>query len=78
VTEPSPGSVSCELELMETLGSEALLHMSLGDAPFVIRTETLGAMDKLSAVTGFTAQPDLIKVFDADTGMALSGQARIA
>ena len=78
VTEATPGSVACDLDLVETLGSEALLHMSIAGEPFVIRTETLGAMDKLNAVTGFTAQPDLIKVFDADTGMALSGQTRVA
>ncbi|KMK67361.1 ABC transporter ATP-binding protein [Puniceibacterium sp. IMCC21224] len=78
VTEPEAGSVSCELELVETLGSEALLHMSLGGDPFVIRTETLGNMAKLNAVNGFTVRQDLIKVFDAQTGMALSGQTRVA
>jgi multiple sugar transport system ATP-binding protein len=35
-------------------------------------------MAKLDAVTGFTVQPDLIKVFDAHTGVALSGQTRVA
>ncbi|TCS60440.1 ABC transporter ATP-binding protein [Primorskyibacter sedentarius] len=78
VTEAAPGSVSCELELVETLGSEALLHMNLDGEPFVIRTETLGNMAKLNSVNGFTAKPELIKVFDANTGMALSGQTRVA
>ena len=78
VTEPAEGSVACELDLVETLGSEALLHMSIGDEPFVIRTETLGNMSLLNDVNGFTAAPDLIKVFDTDTGMALSGQTRVA
>lgn len=78
VTEPRPGSVSCDLDLVETLGSEALLHMSLGDKPFVIRTETLGNIGRLNAVNGFSADPALIKVFDADTGLALSGQTRAA
>ncbi|MGB5556851.1 MAG: sn-glycerol-3-phosphate ABC transporter ATP-binding protein UgpC [Paracoccaceae bacterium] len=78
VTEPTAGSVTCELDLVETLGSEALLHTHVGDEPFVIRTETLGNMAVLDAVTGFTARPDLIKVFDADTGVALSGQTRVA
>ncbi|WP_341367238.1 sn-glycerol-3-phosphate ABC transporter ATP-binding protein UgpC [Yoonia sp. BS5-3] len=78
LTEPAPGSVSCELDLVETLGSEALLHVSIGGEPFVIRTETLGNMEMLNAVNGFTAAPDLIKVFDADTGVALSGQTRAA
>ena len=78
VTAPTEGSVSCELDLVETLGSEALLHTTVGDEPFVIRAETLGNMARLEAVTGFTASPDLIRVFDVDTGTALSGQTRVA
>jgi multiple sugar transport system ATP-binding protein len=77
-TGAGEGVVQCDLDLVETLGSEALLHMSLGDTPFVIRTETLGNMANLSSVAGFTAKTDLIKVFDAKTGMALSGQTRVA
>ena len=78
VSEAAPGSVACELELVETLGSEALLHTMVGDAPFVIRAETLDNMDRLASVRGFTCDPALIKVFDAQTGMALSGQKRVA
>ena len=52
--------------------------MNLDGEPFVIRTETLGNMAKLNSVNGFTAKPELIKVFDANTGMALSGQTRVA
>ncbi|MBB5721834.1 multiple sugar transport system ATP-binding protein [Loktanella ponticola] len=77
-TKAVEGSVSCTLELVETLGSEALLHTTIGGEPFVIRTETLGNMDQLNAVNGFTADPALIKVFDAETGVALSGQLRVA
>jgi multiple sugar transport system ATP-binding protein len=68
----------CDLDLVETLGSEALLHTSVGSEPFVIRAETLGNIAKLQAVKGFTADPELIKVFDAKTGVALSGQMRVA
>ncbi|MBY4893665.1 sn-glycerol-3-phosphate ABC transporter ATP-binding protein UgpC [Rhodobacteraceae bacterium N5(2021)] len=78
VTDATDGAVMGDLDLVETLGSEALLHMTVGGEPFVIRTETLGNIEKLDAVTGFTAQPDLIKVFDAQTGLALSGQTRVA
>ena len=77
VTAPQDGAVMGELDLVETLGSEALLHMSIGGEPFVIRTETLGNINKLDDVKGFTAAPELIKVFDAKTGMALSGQTRV-
>ena len=52
--------------------------MTLGDAPFVIRTETLGNLDRLNAVNGFTVAPELIKIFDGKTGLALSGQTRAA
>lgn len=78
VTEATAGAILCDLDLIETLGSEALMHMTLGNDPFVIRTETLGNMAKLNAVKGFKVQPDLIKVFDAKTGLALSGQMRVA
>lgn len=77
VAEDHPGAIACELDLVETLGSEALLHTMVGGSPFVIRTETLGNLKTLEAVKGFTAKPELIKVFDADTGMALSGQMRV-
>lgn len=77
VTGPAEGAVMGDLDLVETLGSEALLHLSVGGEPFVIRTETLGNIDKLDTVKGFTAPQELIKVFDAQTGLALSGQTRV-
>ncbi len=77
VTEPHEGALLGDLDLVETLGSEALLHLSIGGEPFVIRTETLGNIDKLDDVKGFTVPPELIKVFDAHTGLALSGQTRV-
>lgn len=62
------------MDLIETLGSEALLHATLGGEPFVIRTETLGKHNALGGVSGFTIRPDLIRVFDGETGEALPGQ----
>ncbi|MBV2361556.1 sn-glycerol-3-phosphate ABC transporter ATP-binding protein UgpC [Thalassococcus sp. CAU 1522] len=70
----SPGHVAVEVDLVETLGSEALIHATLGDKPFVIRTETVGNMQALDHVTGFTVPPHLIRIFDADSGTALPGQ----
>ena len=66
--------VKIDVDLIETLGSEALIHATLGEKPFVIRTETIGKMDILDKVTGFTIDPKLIRVFDAETGEALPGQ----
>jgi len=78
LTEPAPGSVACELDLVETLGSEALLHATVNGQTFVMRTDTLGRVDELDAINGFTVDPNLIKVFDVDTGAALAGQTRVA
>jgi len=56
-----------EIDLIETLGSEALLHTIIGKTPFVVKAETHGDISHLSGVTQFHLQPDLIKVFDGDT-----------
>jgi len=72
--DDTPGRVGIELDLVETLGSEALIHASLDGEPFVIRTETMGKINALNEVSGFTIEPHLIRVFDAKTGAALPGQ----
>ena len=70
----SDGCVNVELDLVETLGSEALIHATLDGNPFVIRTGTLGQLEVLNGIEGFTVEPNLIRVFDAETGVALPGQ----
>ena len=75
-TKGDKNQVPLEIDLVETLGSEALLHAMLEDTPFVIKSETIGQISKLDAVTGFTIDPDLIRVFDGETGDALPGQDR--
>ncbi|MEF3048964.1 ABC transporter ATP-binding protein [Pseudotabrizicola sp. L79] len=70
----TPERVSIDVDLIETLGSEALIHATLQGQAFVIRTETVGRMDKLNDVSGFTIKPHLVRVFDAKTGQALPGQ----
>lgn len=77
LTELEPGAIACEIDLVETLGSEALVHTSVGSDAFVIRTETLGHLGSLENIKGFRVKQDLIKVFDAKTGAALSGQTRV-
>ena len=72
------GRVGVDIDLIETLGSEALIHATLDDKPFVIRTETVGQVASLDHVTGFTVKPDLIRVFDKETGKALPGQVTSA
>jgi multiple sugar transport system ATP-binding protein len=76
VTSAEQTQVTLDLDLVETLGSEALLHTTLGGEPFVIKAETLGNASHLNQMTGFTIAPDMIRVFDAKTGKALEGQDR--
>ncbi|MDO6586941.1 sn-glycerol-3-phosphate ABC transporter ATP-binding protein UgpC [Salipiger sp. 1_MG-2023] len=66
--------VAVEIDLVETLGSEALIHATLGGEPFVIRHETIGHVPASTGHAHFAVQPGLLRVFDADTGMALPGQ----
>jgi multiple sugar transport system ATP-binding protein len=74
VAENTPNRVQVDLDLIETLGSEALIHATLSGAPFVIRAETVGQMHVLDGVSGFTIEPHLIRVFDAKTGVTFPGQ----
>ncbi|WGW05964.1 ABC transporter ATP-binding protein [Tropicibacter oceani] len=68
------GRVDIDVDLVETLGSEALIHANLLGEPFVIRTDTVGQMDILDGISGFTIAPHLVRVFDSETGQALPGQ----
>jgi len=53
---------------------QQLLHTTLADKPFIIKTETEGFYESLQHVSAFSVRPDQITVFDFDTGRAL-GQA---
>ncbi|OUD08414.1 ABC transporter [Marivivens niveibacter] len=70
------GAVPITVDLIETLGSEALLHATLQDKPFVIRTETMTSSNRLENVGAFTVPPEMIRVFDAESGRALLGQGK--
>ncbi|WP_055084768.1 ABC transporter ATP-binding protein [Jannaschia donghaensis] len=70
----TPDHIAIDVDLVETLGSEALVHATLDGKPFVIRTETMGRAHTLEQVSGFAVAPHLIRVFDAATGAALPGQ----
>lgn len=63
-------TLSVELDLVETLGSEALLHTHVSDLPFVIKAETNGSVEHLQNVSEVSIDKDLIKVFDKETGLA--------
>ncbi|WP_417209083.1 ABC transporter ATP-binding protein [Antarctobacter sp.] len=75
--DSTSGRVGLDVDLVETLGSEALIHANLQGDPFVIRTDTVGQMNILDGISGFTIAPHLIKVFDAQNGQALPGQVLV-
>ncbi len=68
VLTPSEHLVHVQLEIVETLGSEALLHTTLENNPFIIKTETEGYYSKLEEVSAFSVDPAQVKVFDIETG----------
>jgi len=73
--DPQAGdsTISISLDLVETLGSEALLHASIGEHPLIIKTETKGNLEHLSGVSEVYAPSSLVKVFDSETGVVLNG-----
>jgi multiple sugar transport system ATP-binding protein len=59
------------LDLVETLGSEALLHAMVADTPFVVKAETNGSVEHLQDIKFVSINTDLIKVFNKETGLAM-------
>lgn len=77
VDDSAPDILRIAVELVETLGSEALIHATFAGEPFVIRAETLGQLSINENVSGFTVEPHLIRVFDAGSGLALADQVHV-
>lgn len=59
------------LDLVEPLGSEALLHAHRDDESMVFKAETQGNIDQFGGVREVHVPAPLVKVFDADTGQAI-------
>lgn len=59
------------LDLVEPLGSEALLHTRCGDEALVFKAETKGDIAHLSGVEEVHVPAALVKIFDAGTGRTL-------
>jgi len=70
--EEDSSPVPISLDLVEPLGSEALLHASLGEHQLIVKTETNGEIAHLSDVSQVYAPASMIKVFDAKTGAIIS------
>ncbi len=71
--------LTCELDLVEPLGSEALLHTRVSDTPFIVKVETHGDIDYLNSVSKLYIKASDVHAFDSETGKALrisvSGEA---
>ncbi len=63
------------LDLVEPLGSEALLHARYGENDMVFKADTEGDIAHLSGVGEVHVPAHLVKVFDAETGRVLNLEA---
>jgi len=72
--QPGEGTsvLPINLDLVEPLGSEALLHARFGDDNLVFKADTHGDIQHLSGVGEVHVPASLVKVFDAETGRAMS------
>lgn len=64
-------SIPLEINLIEPLGSEALIHASVDGTPFVIKTQTHGDISHLNDIKQIYINVDRVKVFDENSGSAL-------
>lgn len=64
------------VDLVETLGSEALIHATLNGAPFIIKAGTKNGARDFSGLKEFSVAPDMLRVFDRATGMAIPSQIK--
>lgn len=74
--EVKTNAIPVELDLIETLGSEALLHTMVMDKPFVVKAETHGDIAHLEKTSAFHFKPSMISLFDKETGDAIDHPAK--
>jgi multiple sugar transport system ATP-binding protein len=65
-------AVPCVTELVEPLGSEALLHTKVGNVAFIVKCETHGDIDHLASVDKLYIDGKDVHSFDSDSGVALT------
>jgi len=70
--EGQSSALPINLDLVEPLGSEALLHARLGEDQMVFKADTNGQIDHLYGVGAVHVPSHLVKLFDAETGRALN------
>jgi len=69
--------IACVLDLVEPLGSEALVHTSVGGRPFIIKAETKGDVAHLSGIDRLYCDPTHLHLFDQPTGASISQQTAV-
>ncbi len=71
--EPGPDTspLPVSLDLIEPLGSEALLHARFADEPIVLKVDTHGDVSHLSGISEIHIPASLVHLFDAGTGRAI-------
>lgn len=69
--DPGTSALPIILDLVEPLGSEALLHARHGDDTLIFKANTENDINSLSGVDVVHVPAHLVKIFDADTGQAL-------
>ncbi len=65
-------AIPLSLDLVETLGSEALLHATVDNQSVIVKTDTNGDISQLSNVDTVYVPPEKVKIFDAGTGKVIS------
>ena len=71
--EPGPdtSALPIDLDLVEPLGSEALLHAQRDGERLVFKADTNGSIAHLSGIKQVHVPAGLVKIFDAETGQAV-------
>jgi len=69
--EGKSSALPINLDLVEPLGSEALLHARSGEDSLVFKADTNGDIAHLSGVATVYVPTHLVKLFDAETGHAM-------
>ena len=65
-------AINVKIDLVETLGSEALLHCKIANKPFVIKVDTHGQITHLDNLNKLYFRQDVMAVFDKETTSALT------
>jgi multiple sugar transport system ATP-binding protein len=64
--------ININIDLVETLGSEALLHAKISDKPFVIKVDTHGQLTHLENLNKLYFRKNVMAVFDKKTTYAMT------